>query len=290
MSCPANLAEVRDDGLLAGPLDIDAPRARRDAAPALAAERGVLLEHRASGIRGALLRFAPDQMAVLRDERGRDHAFRPGPGAFLHRGQPVTLVAPPPRTGERAPSHTASGSIALEGVPARVARASRIYVEGIHDAELVERVWGDDLRIEGVVVEPMEGIDDLPRLVRSFQPGPHRRLGVLVDHLVDRSKERRLADQVRHPDVLVCGHPFVDIWQAVRPAAVGISAWPQVPRGTPWKEGIMAALGFKGEPRQFWTGVLQRVTSWKDLETPLITAVEQLIDFVTAGTDVEARG
>jgi hypothetical protein len=30
-----------------------------------------------------------------------------------------------------------------------VARASRIYVEGKHDAELVEKIWGDDLRAIG---------------------------------------------------------------------------------------------------------------------------------------------
>lgn len=280
-----------DDGLLAGALDIDAPRARGPRAAALPAERGTLLEHRGSGTKGALLRFTADQIVVLRDERGRDHTFRPGPGAFLHRGQPVTLVTPPPRTARpTAARTTASGSIALDGVPARVARASRIYVEGIHDAELVERVWGDDLRVEGVVVEPMEGIDDLAELVVAFNPGPGRRLGVLVDHLVANSKEQRIAAQVRHPDVLVCGHPYVDIWQAVRPATVGIRAWPDIPIGQPWKEGILAALRFKGEPRQFWTTVLNRVGSWKDVETPLITAVEQLIDFVTAGTDTEARG
>ena len=46
-------------------------------------------------------------------------------------------------------------------MPAKVAKASRIWVEGIHDAALVERIWGDDLRVEGVVVEPLDGIDDL---------------------------------------------------------------------------------------------------------------------------------
>ena len=48
---------------------------------------------------------------------------------------------------------------------AAVARASRIYVEGRHDAELVEKIWGDDLRVVGVVVEYLEGVDDLPAIV-----------------------------------------------------------------------------------------------------------------------------
>jgi hypothetical protein len=161
-----------------------------------------------------------------------------------------------------------------------VARASRIWVEGVHDAALVERIWGDDLRVEGVVVEPLDGIDDLPARVRDFAPGPGRRLGVLVDHLEPGTKESRIAAQVAGPHVLCSGHPYVDIWQAVRPVAVGIPAWPRVPPGRPWKEGVCAALGI-AEPGQLWRRVLAAVRSYRDVETPLIGAVERLIDFVT---------
>ncbi|WP_256090620.1 DUF3097 family protein, partial [Actinacidiphila rubida] len=62
--------------------------------------------------------------------------------------------------GPRGPLLSASGSIAVTDATARVARAGRIYVEGRHDAELVERVWGHDLRVEGVAVEFLEGVDD----------------------------------------------------------------------------------------------------------------------------------
>jgi hypothetical protein len=179
------------------------------------------------------------------------------------------------------PTRTASGSVAVQGVRARVARGSRLWVEGRHDAELVERVWGDDLRIEGVVVEPLDGVDDLPSLVRTFRPDRGRRLGVLVDHLVQGSKESRVVAQVDHPHVLVTGHPYVDVWQAVKPASVGIAAWPVVPRGTPWKEGVCAALGW-GEPWEGWKRVLAGVDSYADLEVPLLRSVEMLIDFVTA--------
>ena len=101
----------------------------------------------------------------------------------------------PPASAAGAPraARTASGSVAVPGARARVARAGRIYVEGRHDAELVERVWGDDLRIEGVVVEYLEGVDDLPAIVAEFAPGPDARLGVLVDHLVPGTKESRIA-------------------------------------------------------------------------------------------------
>jgi hypothetical protein len=165
-------------------------------------------------------------------------------------------------------------------VTARVARAGRIWVEGVHDAALVERVWGDDLRIEGVVVEPLSGIDDLVPAVRAFDPGPDARLGVLVDHLVAGSKESRIVAGVTSPHVLVTGHPYVDIWQAVKPARLGIDAWPVVPPGRPWKEGVCAALGV-AEPADMWRRILASVRTYKDLETPLINSVERLIDFVT---------
>jgi hypothetical protein len=65
---------------------------------------------------------------------------------------------------------------------------------------------------------------------------------------------------------------------------VGIAAWPSVPPGTPWKEGVCAALGVR-EPAEMWRRILSRVDGYRDLETPLITAVERLIDFVTEPTD-----
>lgn len=174
---------------------------------------------------------------------------------------------------------TASGSVAVTGARARVARASRILVEGVHDAELVERVWGDDLRVEGVVVERLDGIDDLAGVVARFGPAPGARLGVLVDHLVPGSKEAHLAAAVAHPHVLVTGTPYVDVWEAVKPAAVGIPAWPEVPRGVDWKTGVCARLGV--DPAGMWRRILASVRSYADLEPPLVGAVERLIDFVT---------
>ena len=162
-------------------------------------------------------------------------------------------------------------------------------MEGKHDAELVERVWGHDLRVDGVVVEPLDGVDHLADRVAEFGPAPDRRLGVLVDHLVAGSKESRLVEAVRAPHVLVTGHPYVDIWQAVRPAALGIPGWPDVPRGAPWKDGVCQALGWVdrsgiADPVQGWCRVLGAVESFRDLEPALLGAVEQLIDFITAGS------
>lgn len=224
---------------------------------------------------------------TLEDRNGRCRVFPMLPAAFLLDGVPVTLVRPAqmPARATRSRNRTASGSFAVPGATARVARASRIWVEGSHDAALVERIWGDDLRVEGVVVEALDGIDGLLEQVRAFAPGPGRRVGVLVDHLVAGSKESRLVAELRRAgfaeSVLVTGHPYVDIWQAVKPTALGITGWPTVPFGTDWKAGICAALRVS-DPREMWRRVLASVDSFADVEVPLLRAVEELIDFVTA--------
>ena len=89
-----------------------------------------------------------------------------------------------------------------------------------------------------------------------------------------------IAEQIADRSVLITGHPFVDIWQAIKPSVIGIERWPDVPKGQPWKEGVIAALGVNATPAAFWKQILGKVTSWKDLETPLLGAVEELIDFV----------
>jgi len=265
-----------------------AGRRRRAEFPQVAAERGLVVEEAGGGFCGAVV-DCEKQAVTLEDRAGRQRVFPLSRGGFLLEGRPVTLVRPGPgRPGPAMAARTASGSVAAPrpaagaAARARVARASRIYVEGRQDADLVERIWGDDLREVGVVVEYLAGIDHLPSIVAGFAPGPGRRLGVLVDHLVAGSKESRIAAQVCSPHVLVVGHPFVDIWQAVKPASLGIGAWPDVPRGTPWKEGVMQALGWGGGTAAGWRRVLGAAASYADLEPALLGRVEELIDFVTA--------
>lgn len=268
-------------GILSEPLDLDddTPRSRRKP-PVIPATPGLEVEVRGTQVWGVVIEI-DSAFVTIRDRSGRDHKVRLRDGAFDVQGRQVTLTRP--KADASAASRTASGSVAVANAPARVARASRILVEGIHDAELVEKVWGDDLRVEGVVVEPLHGADDLASVVRGFGPRPGRRLGVLLDHLVDDSKESRIAAGIDHPDVLVTGHPFVDVWAAVKPSVVGIDAWPDIPKGQPWKEGICAALGVD-DPRVLWRRILASVSSYADLEPPLVGAVESLIDFVTEPT------
>ena len=250
--------------------------------PQVEAERGLVVEDSEGRFCGAVVGYEKGAV-TLEDRHGKRRVFPLIPAAFLLEGQPVTLI-PPARAAPAKIARTASGSVpapAAERARAKVARASRIYVEGKHDAELVEKIWGDDLRDVGVVVEYLEGIDDLPAIVRSFSPAPGRRLGVLVDHLVAGSKETRIAASVRSPDVLVVGHPFIDIWAAVRPSAVGITAWPDVPPGQPWKEGVLRSIGWPPEVPAAWQRILRSVASYADLEPELLGRVEELIDFVT---------
>lgn len=289
MSPLPHRAHPSPGGILGGPVDGKARLAAEY--PPVEASEALTVLHRASGFTGTLVRFDGDRV-VLRGRTGLEREYPNAPGAFAVDGHAVHLVAPrqepssdrPDLRGGRvsATQRTASGSRAVDGARARVARQGRLLVEGVHDAELVEKVWGDDLRLEGVVVERLDGIDDLDAVVRDLAPGPGRRLGILVDHLVTGSKESRIAASVRDPNVAITGTPFVDVWAAVRPRAVGIEAWPDVPHGTPWKEGVCAALGVD-DPRAFWRRILGSVHDWSDLEQPLVAAVEQLIDFVTTG-------
>ncbi len=272
---------MRDDGLMAGPLDIDAPRHQGPTYPIIEARRGLMLQHRDTGRVGVLVDFSPPRL-TLRDDEGRDHVLRYAPGAVRADvdGRTVAVSLRRPAPADRPASLTASGSVDPGRLPPRLARASRIWVEGIHDAELVEKIWGDDLRVEGVVVEPLDGADDLAERVRGFRPGPGRRVGVLLDHLVAGTKETRIAAAAAHPDVLITGHPFVDVWQAVKPSVISIERWPDIPPGQPWKQGVLDAIGFTGSTGEFWRMLLGRVDTWTDLETPLLGAVERLIDFV----------
>ncbi|SDG18262.1 Protein of unknown function [Sinosporangium album] len=257
-------------------------RPKKVAIPEVAADPGLVVEDADGGFCGAVV--ACDKEAVtLEDRFGRRRLFPLVPAGFLLEGKAVTLVRPA-AVPKAAARRSASGSIAVQGLRARVAKESRIYVEGVHDAALVEKIWGHDLRVEGVVVEYLAGVDDLPDVVAEFEPGPGRRLGVLVDHLVPGSKESRLAAQVAaSPHVLIVGHPFVDIWQAVKPSVLGFPEWPHVHKGIPWKEGVIRALGWGIDPADAWRRILGSVSTYADLEPTLLGRVEELIDFVTAG-------
>ena len=264
----------------------NARRSTISVAPDAEARPGIEVEEVASGFYGVVKRVE-GKLVHLEDFDGMTRVFPLGTG-FAIDDTPVTLVAV--RALPRTTARTASGSFAVTDQRARVALPSRIFVEGRHDAELVEKVWGADLRIEGVVVEYLGGVDDLGAMLDAFAPTDERRVGVLVDHLVTGSKESRIADAVaRGPhrrNVLVVGHPFVDVWQGVKPGRLGLETWPLIPRSVEWKHGICEELGWPHDDQadiaRAWQRILGRVRSYADLEPVLLARVEQLIDFVTA--------
>jgi hypothetical protein len=258
-------------------LDDFAARQRGPTYPDVAVEMGMLVEDRASHFCGDVVRWNAEGV-TLQDRNNYIRHFTWKPGGFLIEGTPVTLVRPA-AAGAATQRITASGSVAGDG-RARVAAASRIWVEGKHDAELLEHVWGDDLRELGIVVEPLHGADDLAAAVANFGPSPERRLGVLLDHLVPGSKETRIADSVRDANVLITGHPFVDVWAGIRPKVLGLDEWPDIPKGDlAWKEAMCVALGVEFDG--FWPKLRSRVNTFADLRPELVGAVEQLIDFVS---------
>ena len=268
-------------------------RGRRPVSVPTPAQVGLVVEEVETGWCGAVVRTEKSggvHVVVLEDRHHRTRTFPLGAG-FLVDGAPVVLTPPSAAAPPEPARRTASGSVAVHGARARVARSSRILVEGRHDAELVEKVWGDDLRLEGVVVEMLDGVDDLEAAIRDFAPEPARRLGILVDHLVPGTKEWRVVERARSlrpyaAHTLILGHPYVDVWQSVRPERLGLSAWPVVPKGTPWKEGICAHLGWPhdsvADTARAWRRILATVRTYADLEPALLASVEELIDFVTA--------
>lgn len=258
----------------------------------VAASKGLVIEDATSGFTGAITRIEKSggiHLVVLEGRKDATRSFPLGLG-FMIDGQAIELLPPQRQKTQPPQQRTASGSRAVGAQAAQVAKASRIWVEGIHDAELVEKIWGDDLRVEGIVVEPLHGIDDLAGAVAAFKPQPNRRLAVLLDHLVSGSKEERIATEAMkvpgaQDNVLIVGHPYVDIWQAIKPEVIGIQAWPQIPRSEDWKTGMLARLGLPNQTARDiglgWKKLLSKVNKFSDLEATLLGRVEHMIDFVT---------
>lgn len=271
----------------------DGPGARRPRSTPVHVEVGMVLEDVSSGWVGAVTRVEKSggvHLVELEDRRGARRSFPLGPGFWLE-GRPIEALPPRPAPASTQGWATASGrrvtnsgSFAPESSGPKVAKRSRIWVEGRHDADLIQHVWGEDLAEAGIAVQLLDGVDNL----EVFAPTERARAGVLVDHMVPRSKESRIAETVsgRWPGaVLVLGHPFVDIWQAVKPERLGLRAWPQIPRGVDIKHGTLAALGWPhADQRDIaigWKRILSTVRTYRDLEPALLGRVEELIDFVT---------
>ena len=65
----------------------------------------------------------------------------------------------------------------------------------------------------------------------------------------------------------------------MKPTSVGISGWPDVPRGQPWKEGVCQRLGWR--LIQALAEGIRFSAVMGDLDPAPLGRVDELIDFVT---------
>src|SRR3546814_20407666 len=92
---------MRGDGILSDPIDLDR-RKKKPEHRLVPARRGLVVEHRASGVVGSIRSFK-EAAVVLRDRFDQDRPLRPPPGGFPVDAGPGTLVAPPPPPPRPAP-------------------------------------------------------------------------------------------------------------------------------------------------------------------------------------------
>ena len=270
-------------------LNTDWRAPRRGRAVEISADKGLVVEEVTTDWCGEIVAVERDLGTVtLEDRRGKRRTFPIGTG-FLLEGVPVILV-PPARSGPAAQTRTASGSVAVPGTrPASPGPAGSSSRAGTTPSSS-RRSGATTCASRASSWSTSRASTTSPSTCATSGPGPERRVGVLVDHLVAGSKESRIAASVAKSPVgkhvLIVGHPFIDIWAAVKPARLGIKAWPTVPRTIEWKHGVCQQLGWphrdQADIARAWKHILGRVRSFADLEPSLLGRVEELIDFVTS--------
>ena len=197
-----------------GPQDLSAPA--KTELPEVPVERGMVLEDVQSGWVGAVTRVEKSggmHVVALEDRRGKSRSFRLGFG-FLLEGQPIRLMPPAPRPA-RPRARPAARRPARSGWPASARRWPRPAGSGWR-ASTTPSWW----KRSGATTSGWRASSSSrctasttsPPRSRTSAPGPGRRLGVLVDHLVPDSKESRIADAVMASpgaagNVLIVGPP-----------------------------------------------------------------------------------
>ncbi len=265
--------------------DLTPPWKRSAPVPQVPAERDLVVEEAETGFCGAVLaceKSAGGVTVTLEDRFGRQRVFPLRPRGFLLEGAVVTLVRPAAPAPGGGPRLTASGSIAVDGARPRVAGPGGSTWRAGTTRNSSNASGATTCASRASSWSTWPAWTACPRWWRRSGRVPGARLGVLVDHLVPGSKESRVAEAVTGEHVLVVGHPFVDVWAAVKPARLAIPAWPDVPHGQDWKTGVCRALGWPDDTGAAWRRVLSAVRSYRDLDPRLLGRVEELIDFVTA--------
>ena len=252
------------------------------------ADLGLVVEEVTTDWCGEIVKVERDLGTVtLEDRRRKRRTFPLGPG-FLLEGRPVVLVAPtrkgPAARRVRRPGRSPS-------------RASRRGSRGPAGSSSRAGTTPSSSRRCGATTcasrvsswSTSRASTTSARTCATSGPDPERRVGVLVDHLVPGSKESRIAQSVAKSPigkhVLIVGHPFIDIWAAVRPERLGKKEWPKVPRNIEWKHGVCQQWGWphrdQADIARAWKHILGGVRGFQDLDPALLGRVEELIDFVT---------
>ena len=202
------------------------------------------------GRRGPRLGFCGDIVTItaeavtLRDRQGQHRQFRYKPGGFLIDGKPVTLV----RAGPRSQRRPAGDQQRLGRRPPAGAAQRRHGQPDLGRGQATTPSWSSTCGATtcaswGSSSSRCTASTTWSAWSAEFAPSPAapaRGAGRPPRRRLEGGAPRR---QVRGPDVLVTGHPFVDVWAGVRPQVIGLDAWPDVPRGVEWKEGMCDALG-----------------------------------------------
>lgn len=107
--------------------------------PTQPATLGEVVEVLADGYVGAIVgheKTYDGDFIRLENNQGKTRLFKLRPGAFLVDGIRTTLTKPQPAA---RPQRSNSGSTRVVNAPTKVAAPSRIWVEGVHDAAIVEK-------------------------------------------------------------------------------------------------------------------------------------------------------
>ena len=180
---------------------------------------GLVVTQRGTPFTGRVIEARGDRMTIRDERTGREHLCRLTPGGFVVDGRPVT-PGPAGRQAGRPDTPADAHRIGLgrarpaapPASPGPAASSSRASTTPSSSSGCGATTCGSRASWSSGSTAPTT----CPRSSGRSGPAPGRRLGVLLDHLVLGSKEQRLAATLDHPDVLVTGHPFVDVWQAVQ--------------------------------------------------------------------------
>ena len=134
-----------------------------------------------------------------------------------------------------------------------------------------------------------ESADDAVRVTRMLRASG---LLVTLDYLGEETGDAQRAAATAAQYVHLLGKLGAEgltedgaVEVSVKPTALGLPAWPDVPRGESWKEGVLRRIGWAhatpADVALAWRRILRSVTSYADLEPELLGRVEELIDFVT---------